>query len=138
MNCKILGNLMSAKHYQLGPKETETVWREIRQLDIQTYIDRKQTDETTQLKIHAILHEKGKMIQRPELKTTDDYFQPLKSWSFQVSNPWIMEYVQLNLKILLFFFPVLPFEWEYHNCYLTLFHHCLLGADNLILGFRSP
>lgn len=58
--------------WEFYTSRTSSVWKERRLPDTQKYTGKKQTDKTIQLQIHATLYEKGKMIQRAELKPTED------------------------------------------------------------------
>lgn len=64
---------------------------------------------------------KGKMIQRAELKTTEDYVQPLKSngiylVGFQILSFFLSIFLLLNGNVLTFI--------------LFLLHCCIFGADH--------
>ena len=113
----------------LDEKGIETVWNERRLLDTQKCIGRKETNKTTQLQIHATLQEKGKMIQRMELKITEVYFQPLN----------LMEFFQLDFRNTPCFLSIFSLlNGNVLIVILHLFHLCILGADNLFLSFRGP
>lgn len=66
------------------------------------------------------------MIQRAELKPTEDYFQPLKSNGVYPAG--FQKYFFLSSHFL-------SFEWKCLSCYLKLVRS--LGADNVFLNFRG-
>lgn len=70
---------------------------------------------------------KGKMIQRAEVKTTEDYFQPLKSNGVYPAG--FQKHLFLSSHYL-------SFEWKCLSCYLMLVSPSEFGSRQCVLKFQ--